>query len=197
MALTHESQLTSPDCPIAFKEWAGVCSALETGRQSILLRKGGIQDESGVFRPGHSRFWLYPTNVHEAQQGLHKFVLQEQACRPGFVRIGLLVEIESRFWIDRLDTALELSELHVWTEETIRKRFSYRSPGLWAFSVRAYYLAEPVLIRELPEYLGCKTWVNLEQPIPIRGLLPVLDEREANLRRESLDRLLAEASTED
>src|SRR5438105_870543 len=54
----------------AFKEWAGVCDALMTGRQTIILRKGGILEGHGGFAPEHSFFWLYPTHVHQAEQGL-------------------------------------------------------------------------------------------------------------------------------
>ena len=36
------ASMALPDSlPVALKEWATVCRALETGRQMILLRKGG------------------------------------------------------------------------------------------------------------------------------------------------------------
>src|SRR5690242_14612220 len=57
-------------CGVAFKEWAGVCAALATGRQSLILRKGGIAEGPEGFAPEHTSFWLYPTHVHEAEQGL-------------------------------------------------------------------------------------------------------------------------------
>ena len=34
---------------IALKEWHAVCRALASGRQTILLRKGGIYESSGEF----------------------------------------------------------------------------------------------------------------------------------------------------
>src|SRR5205814_10220299 len=55
---------------IAFKEWAAVCLALASGRQSIIIRKGGIAEAGGAFAPEHDRFWLYPTYVHQQQTGL-------------------------------------------------------------------------------------------------------------------------------
>ena len=59
-------------CAVAFKEWAGICDALIAGRQSIVVRKGGISESAGpgVFVPEHSEFWLFPTWVHQAEQGL-------------------------------------------------------------------------------------------------------------------------------
>ncbi|HVZ81376.1 MAG TPA: DUF1802 family protein, partial [bacterium] len=50
---------------IALKEWAVVLKALEEGKQTILLRKGGIAEEGGEFKPEHPEFFLYPTFEHE------------------------------------------------------------------------------------------------------------------------------------
>ncbi len=50
-------------CAVAFKEWADVCAALLDGRQSLILRKGGIEEGPGGFRPEHAAFWLYPTRT--------------------------------------------------------------------------------------------------------------------------------------
>src|SRR5687768_3845167 len=49
MAIGHELH-------VALKEWATVCTALETGRQILLLRKGGIHETGGQFELEHSRF---------------------------------------------------------------------------------------------------------------------------------------------
>ena len=65
---------TSESCGIAFKEWASVCDALLAGRQTIILRKGGISEGQapGTFVPEYSEFWLYPTWVHQAEQGVRE-----------------------------------------------------------------------------------------------------------------------------
>ena len=49
----------------AFKEWAVVCDALKTGRQIVLVRKGGIREEEGVFRISDPEFFLMPTYEHQ------------------------------------------------------------------------------------------------------------------------------------
>ena len=46
---------------VALKEWAPVCSALETGRQIILLRKGGIHESGGEFEVENRQFVLFMT----------------------------------------------------------------------------------------------------------------------------------------
>src|SRR3982751_3462271 len=50
---------------IGFKEWAVVCEALGQGRQSVILRKGGIAEGQEGFSFKHSEFFLFPTWFHE------------------------------------------------------------------------------------------------------------------------------------
>ena len=49
----------------AFKEWAVICRALITGRQDIILRKGGIVEPGGSFQLLADEFYLFPTFVHQ------------------------------------------------------------------------------------------------------------------------------------
>src|SRR3990170_4065613 len=49
----------------ALKEWAIVCQALESGRQIVLLRKGGIHDIGGEFELEHREFLFFPTYLHQ------------------------------------------------------------------------------------------------------------------------------------
>src|SRR5438046_2307968 len=48
-----------------FKEWSLVCDALGRGRQSVILRKGGIAEGRGGFSFRHRGFFLFPTFFHE------------------------------------------------------------------------------------------------------------------------------------
>src|SRR6478735_1271299 len=54
---------------IGFKEWQVVCDALASGRQSLLLRKGGIHEGRQGFSFAHDSFFLFPTRFHA--QGEH------------------------------------------------------------------------------------------------------------------------------
>ena len=53
------------DLRVALKEWAVVCAALGSGRQIILLRKGGIYESAGEFEIEHRQFLLFPTYLHQ------------------------------------------------------------------------------------------------------------------------------------
>ena len=58
--------MTTPDkCQIALKEWAITCEAIGRGEQILLLRKGGIHEDSKDFRVIHREFLLYPTYEHQ------------------------------------------------------------------------------------------------------------------------------------
>jgi hypothetical protein len=51
-----------------FKEWQVVCDALASGRQSIILRKGGIHEGREGFSFGEELFYLFPTRFHNQTQ---------------------------------------------------------------------------------------------------------------------------------
>jgi hypothetical protein len=158
---------------VAFKEWAVVCRALAAGRQSLILRKGGIAETGGEFRPEHPRFLLYPTHFHEQQRlGIKpEFLpLLDEAERdrppPGVVRLSHRAEVTAVRFAERLDDVLALDDRHIWSAETVRQRFAYRQPGLYVFDVRVFPLPAAVEMTETPEYAGCKTWVHLVEPVP-------------------------------
>ena len=52
-------------CQVALKEWAVTIQALSLGQQTLLVRKGGIHEESKDFRVIHPEFLLYSTFAYE------------------------------------------------------------------------------------------------------------------------------------
>jgi hypothetical protein len=156
---------------IAFKEWAVICKALAEGRQLVLLRKGGIAEEGGVFRPEHERFWLYPTFFHEHANGvrpeLAPLLKQAEAERPaaGTIRFTHFADVTEVAFVDKLDTLHKLAPFHGWTEAVIEQRFHYRSPGVYVLLVRVSKIPTPQDAPELPQYAGCKSWVELGTPL--------------------------------
>jgi hypothetical protein len=163
-----------PDVAVALKEWAGIVRALALGEQTILLRKGGIDEGPGGFRPEHEWFWLYPTAVHQAQQGLkprHAGVTLPPDAPT--VPLGVLAQVRRVERLTDLETVLRLDPLHEWTEETIATRFRYRQPGLWLMVLRVYAPPQPRELPVLPEHAGCRSWVPLPMPYETRGARPV------------------------
>src|SRR5215212_8535843 len=114
---------------VALKEWAAVCSALEEGRQIILLRKGGILEAIGGFELEHPQFFLFPTYVHQNAQ----MVKEEERGRlvqmkeePAEITISSaamvtdILRVTDRGQMDRLEGE------HIWTAPLIDMRFNYR-----------------------------------------------------------------------
>src|SRR5438046_1731650 len=89
----------------AFKEWAVICAALGQGLQSLILRKGGIDEQTGQFAVEQTRFWLYPTFVHQQNDGIQEdarpLLTQVEANHPpaGMVRLQHWAEIETIYRI--------------------------------------------------------------------------------------------------
>jgi hypothetical protein len=169
---------------VAFKEWAAVCRALADGRQAVILRKGGIAEEGGAFRPEHARFWLYPTYFHAQQAGVKPesadLLAAAERDRPpeGTLRLTHWVEVPDVALVRDLQTALALDPFHVWTADTVRQRFQYRSPGLYVLPVRVYRALTPVEVPESPGYAGCKTWVTLDAAVREYPAAPVTPDKE-------------------
>lgn len=165
---------------VAFKEWAAVCRALADGTQTVILRKGGIAEAGGEFRPEHDRFWLYPTYFHEQQRAglksefLHLIDAAEGDRPPvGMVRLMHFGEVVGVRHLTKLADALALAPVHVWSADTIRQRFHYRTPGLFALTVRVFRRHTPTDLPEWPEYAGCKTWVKLTPAVEEWPATPV------------------------
>lgn len=157
---------------VAFKEWAVICRALADGRQTVILRKGGIAEERGEFRPEHPEFLLYPTYFHEHRDGIKPEFLpyleaaEQDRPAPGTIRFSHVARVTSIYRIDNLEAALALDSRHAWTENVVRQRFHYRSPGLFVLEVSVSPLPSPTERAERPEYAGCKSWVALDESVP-------------------------------
>jgi hypothetical protein len=181
---------------IAFKEWAVICRALAEGRQALILRKGGIAEDQGEFRVEHTRFWLYPTYVHQQRAGIKPEALglleQAEAAKPtaGTLRLSHFAEVAGIYLVHDLATALMVQSLHLWSMETVTSRFQYRRPGLYVMPVRVFAVPKPAEIAELPRYAGCKSWVELENDVPTEGAKPVLAEERFKELLRTLDTVL-------
>ena len=172
---------------IALKEWASVCRALETGRQTILLRKGGIYEAAGEFELENQQFLLFPTYLHQNLNMLKPAAhegFEPVSAEPSELRISAagavtdIVRLASRRQMDAID------DEHVWTPPLIDMRFNYRPENpLYLPLVRTYRLPGATVLQNTPAYAGCKSWVPLDQPIDLSGSTPALDDLQYERRR--------------
>ena len=147
-----------------------------------------------MFVPEHSEFWLYPTWVHQAEQGVRD---GETECgqRPedGCVPIEALVQVDASDTSKTRTPCFALESDHILTAETVLKRFHYRRPGLWVLLARVWRREPPYAIPVTPEHAGCKTWVKLDEPLSTSGLEACCSDRELSVRLKSLDAVIGGA----
>lgn len=182
----------------AFKEWAVVVDALGEGRQTVILRKGGIQEEGRVFRPEHREFFLFPTFEHQNEEDLvpeARFRLKEiqsRAPRPNdAIPIHYFAVLEESCKGADLAAIRSLRECHILSEPAIDKRFLWgRDKALHVLAVRVFRLREMFALKQVPSYSGCKSWVKLEEDIPTHGAEPVLSESQHQAKMGALAPLL-------
>jgi hypothetical protein len=166
----------------AFKEWAVICRALAEGKQALILRKGGVAEAGDEFVLEHTRFWLFPTFVHQQREGIVPAALplleQVEAEWPpaGTVRLTHFGEVAGVYHVHDLVPVLLLGHHYLWSEQTVRARFAYRRPGLYVLAVRVYQAAQVFDLPLTPEYEGCRSWVELDRELPTEGARPVLDD---------------------
>jgi hypothetical protein len=181
----------------AFKEWAVICAALGAGRQSLILRKGGIHEGRDGFRVEHSEFWLFPTNFHQADDDLtedYRDLWETVRRNPPLaetISLRLYAVVEQAVELADEAALPRLTGLHGWSERAIRERFHYKRPGLFALLVRVFELPDELPLPNAPHFAGCRSWVELPDPLPTSNLRPVLSDAEHAARRDLLrERLL-------
>lgn len=179
---------------IAFKEWQVVCDALATGRQSLLLRKGGIHEGRQGFSFAHESFFLFPTRFHvQGEQVREGEVKVMPEWQPGdIIRITHHAEALWARTLTDWEKVTALEPLHIYSEQTVRERFDWEGKGMASGSihlalVRVRQLEQPWEFTYEPRHGGCRSWIQigdapegwLNRATPVIGdeAFAALDER--------------------
>ena len=142
--------------------------ALERGLQDVILRRGGIDEPGDVFEPEHTAFLLFPTFFHQQADRLrpeYRSLYDEaRANEPPVGRLSITSRARVRS-ARELTSEADLDALahrHVYLREVVIDRFhGVFGRALYALEVDVERLAEPLDLPLLPEYSGCKSWVEL------------------------------------
>lgn len=169
---------------VALKEWAAVVEAMARGQQTLLLRKGGIADPDETFQIEHREFFLFPTLEHQKREQVraefHPLFdeVVKRPAQPGQIQLPLYAGVAGHWPVASADGLAGLEKFHIWTPEFLAMRLAYKPeiPTL-AVVVRAYKLPKPPSIPNIPAYAGCRSWVPLEQPVPVEGAVPVVENQ--------------------
>lgn len=145
--------------------------ALLAGRQTVLLRKGGIHEKR--FTVGAPRFLLFPTYAHthaaSTRPAFHDLLAAGDAdATPDTVTIRAAAEVVAAVPVARPDEIAALEPFHLWTTESVRRqRLDFRPRHqLTALVVSVVPLPAPLTIPRLPAYGGCVSWLELDLPLP-------------------------------
>src|SRR5438132_14428869 len=95
-----------------FKEWSLVCDALGRGRQSVILRKGGIAEGREGFSFRNGEFFLFPTFFHE-QIAKVRIAAADIAAPGNTIAIRWYAKVERALRSNSVGIGEALAPLHV------------------------------------------------------------------------------------
>ncbi|KUI24421.1 hypothetical protein AU195_01100 [Mycobacterium sp. IS-1496] len=154
----------------ALKEWSAAVHAMLDGRQTVLLRKGGISEKR--FHLGADvradRFLLFPTVAHSHAERVrpeHRDLLGPAAAdsTEGTLTLRAGARVVAAVEVNRPEAIGALEPMHIWTAESVRAdRLDFRPRHrLTVLVVQVSPLTEPVRIDRTPQYGGCTSWADL------------------------------------
>lgn len=163
----------------ALKEWSAAVHAMLDGRQTVLLRKGGIGEKR--FHLDAERFLLFPTVAHSHAERVrpeHRDLLAPAAGDSTDEALTLRAgaKVVAAVEVNRPEAIAELEPMHIWTAESVQAdRMDFRPRHrLTVLVVQVSPLARPVRIERTPQYRGCTSWVDL--PVTPDWSAPVHDD---------------------
>src|SRR4026207_1155918 len=167
-------------CQYALKEWSVTIDSLFAGRQTFLLRKGGIHEQRDGFKVEHWDFFLFPSHLHQHLRALHpsfRFDLDgSNGSKTPTVVLNTFARVQELIPISNVEVLRGLDGLHTLNWATVLERFSYRNrPGLNLLLLRVYRLPVPHEIQNVEKYDGCVSWVELERALSFTDAEPALD----------------------
>lgn len=150
----------------ALKEWSAAVHALLDGRQTVLLRKGGIGEKR--FDVQAQEFLLFPTVAHSHAERVrpeHRDLLAATApdSTEDWVVVRAAAKVVAAVAVQHDSGLADIEDLHIWTAASVRAdRLDFRPRHrLTVLVVQAMPLVEPIRLARDPQYGGCTSWVQL------------------------------------
>jgi hypothetical protein len=186
---------------IALKEWAVVQRSLLEGHQIVLLRKGGIVEETGDFDLRAPSFLLFPTYEHQTermgdvQPCFAKWLEEEEEGKPesGSLRIEAAATVTDVVRLDNREPLRRLAPTHIWSQQFIDGRFDWEPyKPVFVLLLRAYRLERPWTVELRREYGGCRSWIALAEEVSTANAVPAIADEFYERRRELTLRVLGQ-----
>lgn len=191
--------MKAPAKQIALKEWASAIKALREGKQILVMRKGGIIEETRDFQVESRHFYLYPTYEHQKRELLKESerhavdeTLAGWSPEAADVELTAYAEVAEDIEVVDQEHLDRISGCHIWTDTFAEERLKWKKQNpLHVLLLRVYRLEEPVSVPVRSDYLGCKSWVELADPLPDAKKTPVLSDEEFARQCQTVKSLLA------
>ena len=108
----------------ALKEWSAAVHAMLDGRQTVLLRKGGIREKR--FEVAADRFLLFPTVAHSHADRVrpeHQDLLAPAAADSDTDHVVLRAgaNVVAAIAVSHPDGLADIEPLHIWTGKSVRE----------------------------------------------------------------------------
>ncbi len=158
------------------------------GEQSLILRKGGIIEEGGEFKPDRPAFLLFPTYAHQSPDSVIEkarpwlLELEDEQPETGTVDFRNFAVVTDVLRVHSLPAVLLLRGQHIWSDDVVEERFHRWRDSIYALVVRVYELPLVATFELREEYTGCKSWVDLVEDVSTAGAKPVLSDAEFSER---------------
>ena len=149
-----------------------VCRALATGRQDVILRKGGIVEPAGGFRLESREFLLLPTFLHQSAEQLVPEArdlldgIEADRPPPGRVVFTHVARVRDAVRVTDPADLTRFRGRHVWTDAVVAERFHRWQDELHVLEVVVRPLPEPVALPWHDDYSGCTSWITLHDDVP-------------------------------
>ncbi|MGA9172386.1 MAG: DUF1802 family protein [Thermoactinomyces sp.] len=185
---------------IALKEWAVIVEALGEGKQILVMRKGGIAEETRHFEVRSDRFFLYPAYEHQKEEllkpeykGEIAKTLQSWSPEQKTATIKYFAELYEDIEVMDEEALFRLAPHHIWTNDFAHERLKWKKKlPLHLLLLRVYRLDQPVQIPVRPEYLGCKSWHEVPEELAEYSGEPVMEDQAFLTEVNQIKALLAE-----
>ena len=122
--------------------------------------------------------------------------LREEEARktaPTEIRIEAAAEVTDVLRVDDRAKLLNLAPQHIWSPQFIHGRYDWEPyKPVFVLLLRAYRLAEPTVRPVLRQYGGCRSWIEMAEPVSTAGAVPAVSDERYERRRELTLKLLRE-----
>lgn len=168
-----------------------VCEALGSGRQVIVIRKGGLAEGRGGLQFQHGEFVLLPTFFHQqAERVVPEAAFAARETDSDGERESIEIRHAATLVWHRTVTdrgVLErLRDYHILTPAEVAARFDQRpEPGVQIALLRVYRLEPPRRVPWEPSFGGCRSWAETDADFESCTRVSVLsDEKFAEIEQK-------------